>query len=95
MPLIRNKVTGDLIKCSDFEVEILTCPQRFRDFMNTQLASGRHSAVIDSFEMAQGVMELTMRLEHDSVPIVVKDVLNGNYQEVPDTETTRILYGKK
>jgi hypothetical protein len=93
MALIRNKTTGELIKCSEFEAKVLTCPQRFKDWMNKALAEKKYVASLDQIQLDVDKTEIYFKVDKAKVPI--KKVLNSEYEELPDTEASNVLYGEK
>ena len=96
MALIRNKVTGELIKCTEFEAEILTCPQAFKDHI-TALMTERRAYLMDLGRLNMDIASqaIMFQLQDATITVKVQDVLNGEFELIPDTEASRVLYGQK
>ena len=91
MALIRNKKTGQLITCSQSEATILSDPILFKEWVDAMLKEKKYNQSIDLFANIDTKMVYRLQ-DHD---LVVMDILDGCLEQVPDTETSRILYSSK
>jgi len=91
MALVRNKLTNELVECTEYEAQILTCPEDFKTLIRAVLADKRYS--ITPIQMGEDSTELKYTLQNSSEGVKVKGILNGEYETLPDTEASRILYG--
>ena len=91
MQLLRNKRTNALIEVLETEAIILSDPKAFRDWITALLKEKEDNIAIHLFTNINS--DMVFNVQNGSV--LVKDVLAGQFEVIPNTEVSRLLYGNK
>ncbi len=91
MQLLRNRRTGLAFLVSEKEAMLLSDPDLFKDWMNNLLSNKKYDDSIDLFVAME--QKMMFRTTHGEVAVL--DILNGQFEIIPNTRASRILYGVK
>lgn len=94
MALMRNKRTGEIFECNEDYKKYLLNPKAYsKHFSGAGISFSVRNSMFD-YVTSHVPLEEPSKPVFEAVFVSHQDIFGNNIEELPDTEASRILYGK-